>query len=120
VARPAAVGAPMPLVLAGVGIQDDDAAIAVTVADVDLVGRDVFPDLRRLPEVAGVVAAVVDTVLADLQQEGAAAAELEDLRVFRAVAGEPDVPLVIDGEAMVAVGPVVARSRSTPRLHQVA
>ena len=72
----------MPLVLAGLDVEHDDAAVAVAVADVHLVGRDVFPDLRRLPEILDVVAAVVDAVLADLEQELAVAVELQDLRVL--------------------------------------
>src|SRR5580765_3701577 len=79
VARLAAVGAPMPLVLSGVGVEHDDAAVAVAVADVHLIARDVFPDLCWLPEVLGVVAAVMNAMLADLKKERAGAGELEDL-----------------------------------------
>ena len=49
-----------------------------------------------------------------------APSELQDLRVLAAVAGEPDVALVIDGDAVIAVGPVVALPGTAPRLHQIA
>src|SRR5262245_32863589 len=110
----------MPLVLAGVDVEDDDAAIAVSVANVDLVGRDVFPDLGWLPQVLDVVAAVVDAVLADLQQELAGAVELQDLRVLLTIPREPHVATTIDGDAVVAVRPVVPGTGPTPRLHESA
>ena len=37
-----------------------------------------------------------------------------------AVAGQPDVALVVDGDAVIAVRPVVALAGPAPRLHQVA
>ena len=53
-----AVGAPVPLVLAGVGVEHDDAVVAVAVGDVQLVGLLVDEGLRRQPEVLDVVAAL--------------------------------------------------------------
>ena len=63
------VGAPVPLVRAGVGVEDDDAPVPVAVGDIHFVGRRIGEDLRRLPEVLHVIAAVVDAVLPQLQQE---------------------------------------------------
>src|SRR5437764_14897380 len=117
VTRLVAVRPPVPLVLAGVRVEDDDAPVAVSVADVDLIGGDVFPDLCRLPEVLDVVAAVVDAVLADLEQKLAGGVELQHLRVAWTIAGQPDVAAMIDGDAMVAVRPVVALTRTSPRFH---
>ena len=110
----------MALVGAGVRVEDDDAAIAVAVGDVDLVGRGLVKDLRRLPEVGDVVAAVVHAVLADLQQELAGIRELQDLGVVGAVAGDPDVAVVVHRDAMVAVRPLVPRARPAPGFDEVA
>ena len=44
-----AVGPPVPAVLAGVGVEHDDAAVAVAVGHVDLVGLRVHPDARGPP-----------------------------------------------------------------------
>ena len=67
----------MPLVGAGLGIEDDDAAVAVAVGDVDLVGRRIDLDIRRAAEPVGVVAAAGLALLADLQQELAVAGEFQ-------------------------------------------
>src|SRR5688572_30800675 len=116
-----AVGAPVALVLAGIGVENDDAAIAVAVGDVGLVGRGIDEDLRRPPQMFRVVAAFVDALSADLQEELAVAGELQDVRVLLlVVAADPDVAFVIDREAMVVRGPLVAVPRTTPVPEQVA
>ena len=51
-----------------------------------------------------VVAAGVLARMADLQQELALLRELQDLRVPRIVAANPDVALVVDRDAVVGVG----------------
>jgi hypothetical protein len=109
----------VPLVLAGGDVEHDHSTIAVAVADVHLIRRDVLPDLRRLPEVVDVVAAVVDAMLAELEDEFSSVVEFQDLRVLRTVAGQPHVALMIDGDAMIAVRPVVAFAWTTPRLDQI-
>ena len=110
----------MALVGAGVRVEDDDPAIAVTVGDVDLVGAGLVKDLRRLPEVGDVIAAVVHPVLAELQQELSGIRELQDLRVLLTVAGNPDIAVAVDRDAVVAVRPLVSRAGPTPGLHEVA
>ena len=80
VVRLVAVGAPMPLVLAGVGVEDDDAVVAVAVGDVELIGLGIDKHLGGQPEVLGVVAAFALAGLADLHQELAVLGELQHLR----------------------------------------
>ena len=52
-----AVGAPVALELPGVGVDDDDAFVAVAVGDVGLVGLGIDEDLGDAAEVLDVVAA---------------------------------------------------------------
>ena len=65
VVRLLAVGAPVPQVLAGRAVEDDDAAVAIAVGDEDLVGLRIDPDAGRTAEQRRVVAAGVLVVLAD-------------------------------------------------------
>src|SRR6185436_15285851 len=60
------------------------------------------------------------TLLADLQDELAVLGELQDVRVWAAVAADPDVPLVVDEDPVVAVGPLVALAGAAPVPQQVA
>jgi hypothetical protein len=117
-ARLVAVRAPVPFVLPALHIEHDHAPVAVSVRDVHLGGRSVFPHLRGLPEILDIVAAVVDAVLAQLEEKQSGAAELQNLRVFLAVACQPDVPLAVDRDAVIAVGPVVALAWTAPGFHQ--
>src|SRR6185503_6365986 len=68
----------------------------------------------------GVVAAVVHPMFAELQQELSGIRELQDLCVLLAIAGDPDVAVVVHGDAMVAVRPPVSGAWPTPGLHEVA
>ena len=95
-------------------VEDDDAAVAVAVGDVHFVRCRVLEDLGGPPEVLRVVAAVVHALLADLQQELPGLVELQDLRVGVAVAANPDVALVIDRDAVVALRPFVALCPGRP------
>ena len=108
VVRLVAVGAPVALHLAGVGVDHRDALVEVAVGDVGLVGLRVDPDLGDAAEVLEVVAAGVLAEPADLHQELAVLGELQDVRVLRAVAADPDVALVVDVDAVVRLRPLVA------------
>ena len=110
----------MALVLAGVGVEDRHPAVAVAVGDVHLVGLGVDVDLGRLAEVGEVVAAFPLAVPADLQQELAVASELQDVGVVAAAAAEPDVVEVVDEDAVLRVGPLVALAGPAPCVHHVA
>ena len=117
--RPA-VRAPVPLVLAGIGIEHDDAAVAVAVGHVDLVGLGVDADVGRTPQPRRVVAAAERAGAADLQQERAVARELQDLAVTLPVAPDPDVVQVVDEDAVLLVRPLVAVAGTAPGLDDVA
>src|SRR4029077_7368943 len=56
--------------------------------------------------------------LADLLQELAVGRELQDLVVILAVAGEPDVALLVDVDAVLGARPFVAGTRATPAAQQ--
>ena len=115
VVRLVAVGAPVALHLAGVGIEHGDALVVVAVGDIGLVGLRIDPDLGHAAEILQVVAAAVLAELADLQQELAVLGELEDVRVLLAVAADPDIAFVVDMDAVVGLRPLVALARDRPR-----
>jgi hypothetical protein len=114
-----AVGAPMPLVRAGRGVEHDDAVVAVAVGDVDLVRRAIDPDVGRRAQLRGVVIAAARAGLADLHHELAVAAELEHRTVLAVVAAEPDRRFV-DANAVFLPRPIEALPGAAPSLHEVA
>ncbi len=52
-----AVGAPMPLVLAGIGVEHDHAMIPVAVGDIQLIGLGIDERLGGQPQILDIVAA---------------------------------------------------------------
>src|SRR5437899_1394022 len=102
VVRLVAVGAPVALVGAGVGVEHDDAAVAVAVGNKHLVGLVIHGDAGRPAQVRCVVAVDGHAALADLQQKLSVLAELEDLTVAVAVTGEPDIVPGVNGYAVLA------------------
>src|SRR5262249_11228043 len=109
-----AVGAPVTLHLAGVGIDHRDALVAVAVRDAGLVCLRIDPDLGAAVEILLVVTAGVVAEGATLQQELAVLGELEDMRVLLAVAADPDVAFVVNVNAMVGLRPLVAGAGTAP------
>ena len=109
----------MPLVGAGIGVEHDHPAVAVAVRHEHFVRRRVDGNARGLVDVLRVVASAGLAVLPDLEQELSGVGELQDVRVLVAVPRQPHVVFVIDVDAVFDVGPVVALSRTTPRLEQV-
>ena len=77
-----AVGEPVPLVRAAVGVEDDDAMVAA-VGDEDLVGGGVVRDGRRTVQRGLAVGAVHLAGRADGEQIPAGARKLQDVRVGR-------------------------------------
>src|SRR5262245_11974698 len=115
-----AVGAPVALHLAGVGVEHGDALVEIAVGDIGLVGLGIDPDFCDATEILQVVAALVAAELADLEEEFAFLGELQDVRVLLAVAADPDVAFVVDVDAVVGLRPLVALAGSAPRFGEVA
>ncbi len=115
-----AVRAPVPFVGAGRGVKDDDTVVHVAVGDVELVGGPVEGHVGGAAEVLRIVAAAALTLAADLHHELPLARELQNVRVFLPAAAQPDMVCVVDVDAMLEVGPLVALARTAPRRHDVA
>ena len=113
-----AVGAPIALHLAGVGVEHRHALVEIAVRDIGLVGFRVDPDLGDAAEVLQVVAALVAAEMADLHDELAVIGELEDVGILLAVAADPDIALVVHMDAVVRLRPLVAGARTAPRPQQ--
>ena len=127
VIRLVAVCAPESLELAGVRVDDCHALVAVAVCHVDLVRLWIDEYLRGPLEALVVVAPRACSGASDLHQELAGGGELEDVRVgvtlrviSPAVAADPHVVLVIDGDAMVGIRPHVALGGTAPMSDKIA
>ena len=113
---------------AGVGVEHDDATVAVAVGDVQLVGLRMHEHVGRLVDAlaVGVPAALVGP--ANLQQELPVLGELQQhvvgalgqRRRRRTAAADPDVVLVVHEDAVLAVGPVEPRPGSAPGAQECA
>src|SRR5262245_792635 len=137
-----AVSAPVPLVCAGVGVEDDDAVIAESVGDVGLVGRRIDSDAGRPVQPRFAIAALDIARASDLRQELPRARELDHVSVLRprrcrrgaspargwrrcslppsgrrlgqAGGCAPDVPLVIDCACDSRLGAVISLAGTAP------
>jgi hypothetical protein len=72
---------------AGVGVEDDDAAIAESVGDVDLVSRGIDSDAGWPVQPRFAIAALDIARASDLQQELARARELDHVGIFAGIWG---------------------------------
>src|SRR4030088_1730782 len=120
VVRRLAVGAPMPLVGAGGGIEHDDAAVAVAIGDIDFVGVLVYSGFSGLAELRGVVAALARRDLADLHHEFAVDGEFQNRVVVIGIAADPNKTSFVDLDAVLAPDPFIAFAGSAPRAQQIA
>src|SRR5262245_46935163 len=120
VARPVAIGAPVPLVGAGRGVEHDDALVAVAVGDEQLVGLAIDHHVGGTPEMLGVVRSARRAGLADPHHELAVAGELEDVPAGLDIVADPDEVVVIDVDAVPIIAPGVARTIAAPALHDLA
>ena len=91
------------MVLASVRIEDDHPLISVSIRDEDFIRLGVHVDISRSVECPGLLVCLDETGLADLHHELSFFRELQDLVVF-AAATDPDVPLVIDENAVFYLG----------------
>src|SRR3954453_2651903 len=120
VARPVAVGTPMPLVGTGFGVEYDHPPIGVAVRSEHLPGCHIDGDIGGRPQAVRGIAIVAMRLPADLQDELAVHRELEELAVFLAVSGKPHEVFLIEENAVLALRPFVARSRTTLIAHEIA
>ena len=126
--RRVAERAPLALERTGVGVEHDHAAVAVAVGHERFIRLRPHEDVGRLVHALGVGVALAHAPAADLQQELPLVVELQEHVVVeiaqrrrdRRAAADPDVVLVVDGDAVLAVGPVVAGSRARPRRSRTA
>ena len=113
------VGAPMALVGSGIGIEHDDAAVLVAVGHIQLARRVVDHHVGGAAELGIGIRSAGRARLADLQQEVSIRREFQDLVILLVVAGEPDISGSIDGNAVLALGPVVALPGPAPGCQQI-
>ena len=99
-----------------VGVEHDDAVIAVAVGDIDLVGRRVDLDIGRAAEQRGVVAALVcGPFLPICSTNFPSWVNLSTLAIVVTIAADPDKTLVVDIDAVLILEPVVALLLARPR-----
>lgn len=115
--RALAIRAPMPEVLSGGAVEDDDAAVAVAVGDEDLVVGRIDPDFGGPAHERRVVAAAGLVVLPDDERHLPGAGELHGEVALARV--RPHEAIVIDEHA-VNRAPVAVGSARVPRLHELA
>ncbi len=58
-------------------------------------------------------------LLADLQEKFPLLVELQDLSIRVSIPANPDISFVIDGDAVVALRPLVSRARTSPGIDQI-
>ena len=117
VVRLLAVRAPVTLVCARVGIEHDDAAVAVAVGDVHFVRGEIDFCFSGPIEIRRVGVALALTLATDLQQELSLPRELQHLMPL--VGGEPHVVFAVDGNAVHRRRPLVAFARPAPRRDEI-
>jgi hypothetical protein len=118
---------PLPLERAGIGIEHDDAAVPIAVGHECLIRLRPHKHVRRLMHRPRVSVALADAPAADLQQELSLVVELQEhviveiakRRCDGGAAANPHMVLVVDGDAVLAVRPVIAVAGSAPRVHEL-
>src|SRR5262249_15782174 len=96
-----AIRAPVAFELAGVSVNHGHAFVEIAIGAVGFVGLRVNEDFGYSPEILRVVAASVLALMTELRQELAVLSELQDMGVVRAIAADPDVTFVINGDPVV-------------------
>src|SRR5207248_3028206 len=121
VVRLLAVSAPVAFVLSGFRVIDDHAVIAVTVGDIQFICSLIDEQFRGALQVLRVIAALALARVADLHEEFAALRKFQDHVVMvalgigaAAVAPNPDVAFVIDGDSVVRIRPIVTSPWAAP------
>src|SRR5215471_9088323 len=109
----------MAFVDAGIGIENDDTTVEISVGDKQLVCFRIDEQSRRPTEICRVVAAAIFSSMADLQKQLPFGRELQDLVIFPGIAAEPDIVFVIDENPMLGGKPLVTLSWPSPRLKEL-
>ena len=120
--RHVAERSPHPFERSRLGIEDDHAAVAIAIADEQLVRFGMDPDRRRPIHVLRVGVASALAATSDLHNELAVLRELEQVMVaIRLVPRDPDVPVMRGKDPVLRARPLVTEvSRPAPGLDDVA
>jgi hypothetical protein len=114
--RAHAEGAPHPLERAGVRVENNDPAVAVTVGHERFIGFLVDEHVRRSVDVRPIAVAFALTLGAELLHEFSLCRELQQHVVGDTAAADPDHVFVVDGDAVLGEGPVITLPRATQAL----
>src|SRR5262245_52708723 len=117
--RCGAESAPHPFKRAGVGVEHDDALVAVSVCNEQFVRFGIYENIRGFPKVLRVPVGLLLATLTDLHDELAGLREFQNLIII-AVAANPDKTFWIDINSMFRLRPVITGTRATPTLDEVA
>ena len=105
----------MPLVGAGVRIEDDHAMVDVAIGNKQLVRVVIHDHVRGAAEIRGVVAALALSLPPDLHQELSGSCELQNLCVLVAAAAEPDIVSIVYMNAVLELRPLVPGCWTAPK-----
>ena len=112
-------GAPHSLEGAGLGVEHDQAAVAIAVGHERFIRFPVDEDIGRSVDVGSICVALALTLGAELLQESALGRELQQHVVGDAASANPDDVLVVDGNAVLGDRPVIALTGSAPRVDEL-
>ena len=104
----------MSLVCSGLGVEDDDSMVHVTISHIQLACLFVDEHVRGATQVLDVVASAAHALTSDLKEELSFTRELQDLRVGLATAPQPNIVALVDVDAVLQFRPLVARSWTAP------
>src|SRR3984893_1520613 len=109
----------MALIGARLGIEHDHAAIGIAIRSKHFLGRHIDRNVGRRAESLGRIRVVALALLADLEDELAVHGELEKLTILLAVAGQPNEIIVVDEDAVLALGPLVVPRGTAPTANHI-
>jgi hypothetical protein len=110
----------MPLVGAGIRVENDDTVIAIAVGHIEFASGLIDNRIGRRSEILRVVAALIFARTADLHQELAIPSELQNLRVLLPGTGDPDIVPSVDINSMLEIWPFVPFARPAPGSEEIA
>ena len=105
---------PVSLVGAVLGVEDDDPMVDIPIGHVHFSRTAINDHMSRAAEILGVVAPSVSSLPPDLHHERTVSRELQDVSVLRGATAEPNVTIIVNVNAVLEVGPLVAVARDLP------